>query len=135
MLLVKPIKVLFKKINIQLWKKYFIKTESTRFNEFFLLFIQVLGDAWTGELLEWKIRSPLMQSLSVFPRIPMLPIMTIMCIFLPNHSLVRKWKTPVNKMISRVASYLIFLIILFLESNLDKRNQKRGPPNSGTSIL
>lgn len=72
-----------------------------------------------------------MQALSVFPRIPMLPVMAVMCMFLPNHKLVKKWKTPVNKMISSVASYLIFLIILFLESNLDKRNQKRGPPDSG----
>ncbi|KAL0271192.1 UNVERIFIED_CONTAM: hypothetical protein PYX00_008362 [Menopon gallinae] len=91
----------------------------------------VLVDAWTGDLLEWKVQSPLMQALSVFPRIPMLPVMAVMCMFLPNHRLVRKWKTPVNKMISSVASYLIFLVILFLESNLDKRNQKRGPPDSG----
>lgn len=65
----------------------------------------------------------------------MLPIMTIMCMFLPGHKLVKKWKTPVNKMISSLASYLVFLIILFLESNIDKKNQKRGPPNSGTNVL
>ena len=75
-----------------------------------------------------------MQFLSVFPRIPMLPFVAIMCIFLPNHGLVSKWKIPVNKMISSCASYLIFLLLLFLESNLDKKHQKRGPPHSGKAF-
>ncbi|XP_068084233.1 short transient receptor potential channel 5 [Anabrus simplex] len=92
---------------------------------------QVLEDAWHGDWHTWRSRADILKTLTVIPRICMLPIITIMCLFVPTHRLVRRWQLPINKLLSSVASYIVFLIIVFLESNLSKIEQKRGPPNSG----
>lgn len=64
-------------------------------------------------------------------RIFTLPLITLMCLITPNHALVKHWSIPLNKMISHVATYIVFLVLIFLESNIDKTGQKRKPPDSG----
>lgn len=92
---------------------------------------QILETAWHGGWHEWSLK-PLPLKI-VYPVISlfMLPVIAIMCLIMPRHSIVKHWQIPLNKMMSHSSSYFLFLIILFLQSNMDKTGQKRGPPNSG----
>lgn len=92
---------------------------------------KVIEDKWIGEWHEWKLKSSMKKILHVLIRIPLLPIIVLMLIFAPNISRSQQLQIPVNRFISGVASYLIFLIFVLKESNIDKSEQLRGPPNSG----
>lgn len=55
--------------------------------------------------------------------------------FAPKSKLSKYYQSPVNKFISSTASYLVFLLIIFLQSNMDKSEQLRGPPNTGIQTI
>lgn len=93
--------------------------------------LQVLEAAWRGDWHEWRLRGDVYKLLSVFPRIMTLPVMAVLCLVAPNLSSVRRWRLPANKMLSWVAAYLVFLALVFIQSNTDKRAQLRGPPTTG----
>lgn len=61
----------------------------------------------------------------------MLPIITLLCVVMPNNNIVRHSKIPLNKLMVHNVMYVVFLVVIFLESNMDKTEQKRAPPNSG----
>ncbi|XP_043289385.1 short transient receptor potential channel 4-like [Venturia canescens] len=92
---------------------------------------QVIEHNWIGDWYEWKDKSVLKKVLLVITRIPILPIIVIMLIFVPNISKSKRWKIPVNRFLSGISSYLIFLIFLLIETTIDKCDQQRGPPASG----
>ncbi|KAJ8940174.1 hypothetical protein NQ318_019383 [Aromia moschata] len=92
---------------------------------------QIVEAAWCGDWHEYKLKKFSVKLLYPVFRILLLPVITLMCLVMPNHALVKHWSIPLNKMINHIAGYLIFLVIIFMESNLDKTGQKRKPPNSG----
>lgn len=92
---------------------------------------QMIETAWHREFREWKYKSILMKAIYPFIRITMIPLVAILCLVMPNHNLVKFYSIPVNKMLTHIAAYFAFLVIIFLESNMDKKKMKRGPPNSG----
>ncbi|XP_060517765.1 short transient receptor potential channel 4-like [Cylas formicarius] len=92
---------------------------------------QIVEATWCGDWHEYKLKSAAVIYLYPVLRIFTLPIITLMCMVMPNHSLTKHWSIPLNKMISHVSAYLVFLVLIFLESNMDKTDQKRKPPNSG----
>lgn len=92
---------------------------------------QVLESAWHGGWHEWPLKPVIVKMLYPLVRFFMLPVIALMCLVLPRHTLVRHWQIPLNKMMSHSAAYFSFLIIIFLQSNMDKTGQKRGPPDSG----
>ncbi|CAG9767715.1 unnamed protein product [Ceutorhynchus assimilis] len=96
---------------------------------------QIVEATWCGDWHQYKLKSTLLTYLIPIIRIFALPIIAIMCLAAPNHSMTKHWSIPLNKMISHIAAYLVFLIVIFLESNIDKTGQKRKPPNSGLEIL
>ncbi|XP_066257791.1 short transient receptor potential channel 4-like [Euwallacea similis] len=96
---------------------------------------QIVEATWCGDWHEYKLKSPLVRYLLPILRIFFLPIIAVMNLAMPNHSLTKHWSIPLNKMISHIAGYLVFLLIIFLESNLDKTGQKRRPPNSGLEYV
>lgn len=61
----------------------------------------------------------------------MLPIITVIVLIAPKWRKTKHYKIPVNKFLSTCASYAVFLFFVFLQSNKDKRDQLRGPPNTG----
>lgn len=65
----------------------------------------------------------------------MLPGVAFMTLAMPFHSLTKKFAIPVNKLISHSASYVLFLVFIFLQSNLSKKGQDIGPPHSGAIIF
>ncbi|XP_013195311.2 short transient receptor potential channel 4 [Amyelois transitella] len=91
---------------------------------------QVLESYWLGECT-WKNRSFCMKIMEILTRLLITPLMLIMSMVTPRHWLVRYWQIPLNKLITHVAAYLLFLTLVFHISNQDKRYQKRGPPNTG----
>lgn len=92
---------------------------------------QLLESAWHGEWHEWRFKNSTKRFIIAIIRIFMLPFMWIMCLFMPRHNMVKLWNVPVNKFITHNASYFIFLVIIFMQSNGDKLGQKRAPPDSG----
>ncbi|XP_030757122.1 short transient receptor potential channel 5-like isoform X2 [Sitophilus oryzae] len=92
---------------------------------------QIVEAVWSDDWHEYKLKSMFVAYILPVLRIFVLPIIALMCLALPNHTLTKHWSIPLNKMISHIAAYIVFLIIIFLESNIDKTGQKRKPPNSG----
>ncbi|XP_015127593.1 short transient receptor potential channel 4-like [Diachasma alloeum] len=96
---------------------------------------QVIETRWIGNWYEWKAKSGTAKVFTVLQRIPLLPIIAMWLLIAPNSKIAKKWQIPVNRYISSVASYLIFLVFVYLEANVDKKNQLRGPPNSGYEVI
>ncbi|KAG5870797.1 hypothetical protein JTB14_025712 [Gonioctena quinquepunctata] len=92
---------------------------------------QIVEAAWCSDWHEYKLKSLPVKFLYPVARTFSLPFITLFCLIAPNHQLVKYWSIPLNKMISHTAAYGIFLIIIFLESNMSKTGQKRKPPNTG----
>lgn len=92
---------------------------------------QILESEWRGDWHEWNLKPPYLKILYSVTRLAILPVVAILCVVMPRHSLVNHWKIPLNKLMSHNAAYFIFLVLIFIQSNMDKTNQKRGPPDSG----
>ncbi|KAM0727282.1 Short transient receptor potential channel 5 [Formica fusca] len=92
---------------------------------------QIVESKWIGTWHEWKVRSTWLKCLSVIPQIGMLPIVAFVELFAPNSKWAKFYEIPVNKFLSSVANYLIFLTFVFLQSRSDKTEQLRGPPDTG----
>lgn len=86
---------------------------------------------WIGDWYEWKIKSSFKKTLMIIPRILMLPIIAVIVVIAPKWKTTKYYKIPVNKFLSSCASYAVFLFFVFLQSNWDRKNQLRGPPNTG----
>ncbi|XP_046663571.1 short transient receptor potential channel 4-like [Homalodisca vitripennis] len=86
---------------------------------------EVLEAAWVGDWYEWKTYTSLRRVFHAFGRMIMLICLYIFCIFLPKSTQAQFYSIPVNRMLSSVSSYLIFLCLLFLESHRDKKDQTR----------
>ena len=95
---------------------------------------QMIQTAWLGEFREWKFKSTLTKLAYPFIRVALLPLVALLCLVMPGHGLVRLYSIPVNKMLTHNASYVAFLVLIFLESNTDKKEAKRGAPNTGLEI-
>ncbi|XP_017762000.1 PREDICTED: short transient receptor potential channel 4-like [Eufriesea mexicana] len=91
---------------------------------------QVITSKWIEGWYEWKIMGRWMKCMIVIMRIFILPVILTVILIAPNSKWSKFWQSPVNKFISFTASYLVFLLIVFLQSNTDKTEQLRGPPNS-----
>lgn len=87
--------------------------------------------AWRGNWYDYNLKP--IPAKMVYPliRIILLPIIAIMSIVMSKHAMVAHWNIPLNRMINHSASFFIFLLLIFLESNMEKTHQKRLPPNSG----
>ncbi|KMQ97082.1 short transient receptor potential channel 5-like protein [Lasius niger] len=92
---------------------------------------QIVESKWIGTWHEWKVRSMWWKCLSLIPQIVMLPLVAFIVLFAPNSKQAKFYEIPVNKFLSSVANYLIFLTFVFLQSRSDKTEQLRGPPDTG----
>ncbi|XP_011062977.1 PREDICTED: short transient receptor potential channel 4-like [Acromyrmex echinatior] len=92
---------------------------------------QLVESKWIDTWHEWKVRNTLLKCLTIIPRIVMLPIMAFVMLLAPNSKQAKFYEIPINKCLSSVANYVIFLTFVFLQSRSDKTEQLRGPPNTG----
>lgn len=92
---------------------------------------QVLETTWSGDWCGWHMYGPVTRAIVVLFRGLLLPLITIAYIFVPGHSSVQRLSLPVNKMISHVASYVIFLALIFAQSNANQAQRKHGPTVTG----
>ncbi|KAH9639109.1 hypothetical protein HF086_009113 [Spodoptera exigua] len=92
---------------------------------------QVLESYWLGDWHAWRSKSLLSKAILVLSRVFITPFILLVCMVAPRHRLVSYWQIPLNKLITHVAAYFVFLALVFYISNQDKYNQKRGPPNTG----
>lgn len=92
---------------------------------------QVLRGAWLGGWQDWRRLSLGVKLVSLLPRILFLPLMALVYLIAPDSKLASSWRSPFNKFLSFVASYIIFLTILFIQNGLDTLKSARGPPDTG----
>jgi hypothetical protein len=92
---------------------------------------QVVYTRWLGESVEWASTSSAKRLFCIIGRIPMLPFLAILYAFVPSFSFSRAMASPVNRFNNHVASYLIFLMLIYYQSNLDKSKAPYGPTVSG----
>ncbi|KAK1136923.1 hypothetical protein K0M31_001455 [Melipona bicolor] len=95
---------------------------------------QVITSKWIDGWYEWVSMNTWMKCLYVLMRIFVLPVILVVVLVAPNSKRSKFWQSPVNKFISSTASYLVFLLFVFLQSNMDKSEQLRGPPNNGITF-
>nr|XP_021200730.2 short transient receptor potential channel 4 [Helicoverpa armigera] len=92
---------------------------------------QVLESYWLGNWEGWRTKSLFAKAGTFLIRVFITPVMLIVCMVAPRHRLVAHWQIPLNKLITHVAAYFVFLALIFYISNQDKFCLKRGPPNTG----
>lgn len=95
----------------------------------------IVESIWHGNWHDYKLKPTFAKVFYPVLRVFLLPIITIMCIVMPKHGMVEHWTIPLNRMVNHAASFLVFLIVIFLESNIDKTGQKRLPPSSGLEAV
>ncbi|KAJ8734114.1 hypothetical protein PYW07_014665 [Mythimna separata] len=91
----------------------------------------VLESYWLGDWHSWRTKPVLFKAFTVLSRVLITPFILIVCMLAPRHHLVAHWQIPLNKLITHVSAYFVFLALVFFISNQDKFSQKRGPPNTG----
>ncbi|XP_022829667.1 short transient receptor potential channel 4-like [Spodoptera litura] len=91
---------------------------------------QVLESYWLGDWHSWRSKPLLVKAVLVLGRVFITPFILLVCMVAPRHRLVSHWQIPLNKLITHVAAYFVFLALVFYISNQDKYSQKRGPPNT-----
>lgn len=96
---------------------------------------QVLTKLWLGQRQDWRRHSMARQVMHFFFMVLTLPISVVLMLLYPQSSYVRYWHSPINKWMNWMASYLVFLLLILLESSLDELSQTRGPPDSGLEPL
>lgn len=111
----------------------FVKIELNVRNDVDIL--QLIENKWVDDWYEWKMRKTWQQCLTVLLRIILLPLIALIILIIPNTRIAKFFSSPVNKCLHSVASYLVFLIVVFLISNADKNKQLRGPPDTGIEFV
>ena len=76
-----------------------------------------------------------LQLVALLPRIFILPFMALLYLFAPSSRHIRSWRSPVNKFFSLTASYIAFLILLFIQNSIDNLTSMRGPPTTGVNCI
>ncbi|XP_014670322.1 PREDICTED: short transient receptor potential channel 4-like [Priapulus caudatus] len=92
---------------------------------------QVLYANWMGEWGDWKAMSFARKTLRVVPQVMLMPVFTFLFWVAPKSKLVRWWQSPISKFINSTVMYIVFLLLLFAETQLYKNFHTRGPPNTG----
>nr|CFW94253.1 Eka-Trp5 protein [Euperipatoides kanangrensis] len=90
---------------------------------------QVLRSVWLGEWHYWKKKSFFSQLMWVIPHIIQLPFMVLLYMFMPWTKMAERMKSPINKFLSATASYVIFLILIIIQTSHSMVT--RGPPSTG----
>jgi len=93
---------------------------------------QVLETAWLGDWIEWKSYSVTWKLLYLVRRFIMLPVTVVLGMLAPNSKLNQFNRLPINRMFNSLVTYLVFLWLLFKQSNADKFETRRGAPELGT---
>ncbi|XP_043231293.1 short transient receptor potential channel 4-like [Amphibalanus amphitrite] len=96
---------------------------------------QVLTKLWLGQRQDWRRYTTKRKVMSFFFALLTLPLSVLLMLVYPQSRHVRYWHSPINKWMNWMASYLIFMALILLESSLDEMSQFRGPPDSGLEPL
>lgn len=90
---------------------------------------QVLETAWIGKWIDWKAYSTLQKCAYPFWRLVMMPITVMMGVLIPNSKMNQSNRLPINRMFNSLVMYMVFLVLLFVQSNGDKFKTPRGIPD------
>ncbi|CAH1408067.1 unnamed protein product [Nezara viridula] len=96
---------------------------------------QVLERTWMGDWIAWRGYRVYIKALYIFPRLVTLPVVLGVLMFTPTSKWAKHFSLPVNKLLSNVASYCIFLLLVFIQSNVNKKNQTRDTKPTGVEIF
>ncbi|XP_073988851.1 short transient receptor potential channel 4-like isoform X3 [Rhodnius prolixus] len=96
---------------------------------------QVLEMTWVGNWYAWKGFRKCIKALYVIPRLLMLPFILVVLIVIPQSNLAKFYALPINKLLSSVASYGVFLLLIYIQSNVDKAHQTKESQPTGVEIF
>lgn len=86
---------------------------------------------WVGNWYAWKGFRKCIKALYVIPRLLMLPFILVVLIVIPQSNLAKFYALPINKLLSSVASYGVFLLLIYIQSNVDKAHQTKESQPTG----
>lgn len=93
-------------------------------------FQQVLENNWYGNF-QWKKCSLRSKMTKVLIRIFCIPVVAILTAIIPHNSWVASQKhTPAVLFIDRSIMFIVFLIVLTWENNIDRKTMNRGFPTT-----
>ncbi|XP_024215389.1 short transient receptor potential channel 4 isoform X2 [Halyomorpha halys] len=96
---------------------------------------QVLERAWMGDWIAWRRYTVYVKALYIFPRLLTLPLVLGVLMFTPTSRWAKHFSLPVNKLLSNVASYCLFLLLVFIQSNVNKKDQTRETKPTGVEVF
>lgn len=86
---------------------------------------EVLESAWVSSWYAWRSYSQFRCFLHFLGRVSMLLVLFFVCLLFPKSKWAKFYETPLNRMLSWVASNFVFLFLLFIQSISDKKGQTR----------
>uniref|UniRef100_A0A2S2QFU4 Short transient receptor potential channel 3 n=1 Tax=Sipha flava TaxID=143950 RepID=A0A2S2QFU4_9HEMI len=89
---------------------------------------QLLESVWIGDWIEWKSYSTLRKCAYPAWRLLMLPLTILLAVLAPSTSMSRDSRLPIKRMFDNLAMYCVFLALLFVQSNADRFETRRGMP-------
>ncbi|XP_013380847.2 short transient receptor potential channel 5 [Lingula anatina] len=92
---------------------------------------QVLYAAWIEGWEDWRRMGSFSKALIIFLQTIFLPLIALFYLMAPNSGLSKKLKSPLTKFISWTISYVFFLLILYIQNDMDTISYIRGPPDTG----
>jgi hypothetical protein len=80
---------------------------------------------WVGDSPSWASTSTLEAFLHLLARILLLPFLALLLIVAPFSSLANRLSSPVNRLVSHLAAYLVFLALVTVQGHVTKNNYGR----------
>ncbi|XP_067131405.1 short transient receptor potential channel 4-like [Centruroides vittatus] len=96
---------------------------------------KVVTAEWNGVWTTFSKYRTWKKGLIILVRMFILPVVFFTVLLFPKSHLGKRWKCPQSRFLNELASYLIFLIFLFLLIQIHTEQSSRGPPNTGLEAV
>lgn len=80
---------------------------------------------WVGDSPSWASTSTWEAFLHLMARIVLLPFLALLLIVAPFSALANRMASPVNRLVSHLAAYLVFLVLVTVQGHVQKNNTGR----------
>jgi hypothetical protein len=77
---------------------------------------------WVGDSPSWASTSTLEAFLHLLARVVLLPFLALLLIVAPFSTLANRLSSPVNRLVSHLAAYLVFLALVTVQGHVTKNN-------------
>jgi hypothetical protein len=85
----------------------------------------VVLSKWVGDSPSWALTSTLEAFLHLLARVVLLPFLALLLIVAPFSALANRLTSPVNRLVSHLAAYLVFLALVTTQGHVQKNSTGR----------